>query len=1037
MALPYVDLHVHSTMSFGDGLHYPKDMIERAQALGRQALALTDHGNVSMHASFEREAKKLGIKPIYGVEAYVVRDAKEAREQKQRGRGHMTILANNQKGYQNLLAAVSQSWRNFYYMPLMDNDTLAQFSEGWQVLSGCLSSPLSKAILEERYADAEGIATRFRDVLGFNFSLEAQLFDHEGVRACNRAVVELGKRLKIPVVVTNDVHQLTAEHRSLRQFLHCIRDNRKWNQPASNEYQELTEYQLSDDEIWIHGGLAGLERPDLERAIHNTGVIAATAETYDLPKSGFLRFPLAEGETAVEALLNLIKQGFARRGLPLEGAYFDRAAYEFGIIESKGFIDYFLVVADMVMWAKDRGIVVGPARGSAGGSLVAYLLGITEIDPLQYGLMFERFIDVDRIDFPDIDIDFQRSRRFEIVQYLEDMYGRDRVGLIGNFMQWRGKSSLDAVGRVYSIPQRDINVVKAELDKYEADEDESDFNDIQIALEHSPVAREMMQRYPVLEMAGKLEGQMRTLSTHACGVLLSDRPLTEVCAVYHKPDGDAVASVNMGGAEYLGLLKVDVLGMKTFDVLGDCLEAAGMTPNDLYQLTTDDEETFRGFNEQDVLGTFQFEGHAMRRVLSQMPQVTSIIELSHIGALARPGPLDSGITDAFLRARNGMIPVPSMHPVIDERLAWTFGQVIYQEQITLLAMVVGKMSGGRADSLRKAISKKYGADVIEGMRSEFVTGAVENGMPLEAANDIFTKLLDFGRYCFNLSHSVAYALVSYWTMYFKRHYPTAFYAALLRHEEDQDSLKEYLREWNARGGRILPPHINRSKQSWSVEGPGLIRAGFDALSGIGEETAKLLVAGQPWEGLEDLQTRKFHRPTKVNPARMAAVGNKRIYEILDRAGVFNDDDDADFMGFREFRRIIDSTDVPYRIGKIGQNDTGEDFLIAGTISDVQKRSKREQAQRYHETLDYQNPELDEYVSFVLTDDTGTIPVTLGRYHYPRYRKLIEGAGPSDVLTVMGSKSTFTGRRIMAQDIRLVFVKQGDQYIHVDDLRVDE
>lgn len=1045
--MDYVDLHAHSHFSFGDGTFSPKDMVERAKGLGRKALALTDHENVSGHAEFERAAVAAGIKPIFGVESYFVYGADRQRQlgkskdkdekAQSRKRFHMGILARNVEGYKNLLAGVTDSSRdNFYYKALWDVGVLERHHSGLVVLSGCLSSPISQPLLEGNYALARERAIWFKELLGEDYYLEAQLFDFEKTRMTNAGVLQLGKELGIKVVATNDVHQRVDSDKPLRQLVHCLRDQRKWGEPASNDYQELTEYQLDDDEILLQARLSGLEDVIYELAANTVEV--ADKCNVEIPKSEFLKFPLPPGEEdAARYLYGLIKEGVAQRGIDLgSSVYRDRLLYETNIIESKGFVDYFLVVRDVVQWAKRRGILVGPGRGSAAGSLLSYVLGITNVDPIRYGLMFERFIDVDRIDFPDIDIDFDQERRDEVHQYFRDKYGADRVAMLGTFMMWRSKSSLDAIGRVYSIPQPTIDEVKSELGKFVAD-DEDDFdNAIEIVFDKSPRVKEILQVWPDLQIAKRLEGQMRTLGTHPCGVILSNRELRDTCALYFS-NGEAVTSVNGDNAEYLGLLKIDVLGLSTLTVMRQCMEAAGVEPSSLYEIAHDDPETIKGFNDGDVLGVFQFEGYAMRQVLDQMPNITSLMELSHICALCRPGPLDSGITADFLKSRMGYQPPQSIHPVIDEKLGWTYGYVIYQEQITQLAMLVGGMSGGRADQLRKAVSKKYGADVINSMREEFVAGATQRGVDGDIANHLFDQLLDFGRYAFNLSHSIAYALMSYYSMYLKKHYPTEFYAALLSNEKEEAKRIDYLREWVSRGGRVLPPHYNKSQISWKAEGKNVIRAGFDAIKGIGDKVAERLYENQPYKSPEDLKEMRVKQPTENSPERVALIVTAPQFESLQAVGAFDDDPNADFMGLSAFSDAIEFSEWERKANSVGSEEEGE-IIVAGAVSDRQIKSRYEQNLRYGSTDEVNKPEFDEYMSFVLTDDSGSLPITIGRMVWPRYRKLMtEKVIDGDIVTVIGNTNDTIGKRVMAGKILPMALKFGEQYVSVEEINANE
>ena len=1051
MELDYVDLHLHTHFSFGDGTFSPTDMVNRAKDLGRKAIAVTEHGNVSSHAEFEKAAVKAGIKPIFGIEAYLVPNVEKQRafgkskdkEEKEsaRRRFHMTVLAQTQAGYSNLLSAVTESWRdNFYYHPLWDMQTLNRYGEGLVVTSGCLSGAIGQSLLAGDLQAAEDIALKFKAMFGENFYLETQLFDFEKTRLVNEGVLWLAKKIDVKPIVTNDVHQLVNENRPLRQLVHCIRDQRRWDEPASNDYNELTEYQLSPQEIVDFSQLASLGNY-INQLADNTVEVAEKCNV-EIPKSNFLKFPLPDGEEDANMYLyKLLKAGLSKRGISNQNKeYVDRLVYEMSVIESKGFVDYFLVVSDVVQWAKRNGIIVGPGRGSAAGSLVSYLLGITEVDPVRYGLMFERFIDVDRLDYPDIDLDFDSDRREEVREFFVDKYGADRVSLLGTFSQWKSKSSLDAIGRVYGIPIPVIAEAKSEIGKFTVNEDDEEDadeydNELDVAFDKSPLMKELMVHYPTMNIASSLAGQMRGLGKHACGVILSERPLNEICAVYkYGGTGDPVTSVNGSGAEYLGLLKIDVLGVSALSVLKKCLEYTNMTVEEMYALPHDDPETYRGFNEGDSLGIFQIEGAATKAVLDRMPNIKSIIDLSHVISLCRPGPNDSGITDSFLSARAGMKKPNQIHPVIDEKLAWTYGEVVYQEQITQLAMIVGKMSGGRADTLRKAVAKKYGADFIEGMRAEFVSGALENGLDAALANHLFDQLLDFGRYAFNLSHSVAYSLVSYYMMWFKRHHPTAFYAASLAYTKEDEKTLAYLREFVSRGGKVLPPNYNKSGKTWKMERKNVIRAGFDAIPGIGETVSDYIVEYQPYESPEKFRDMRVKRPTDASPERMALIVNKTQFDSLLKAGAF-DDAESDFMGLQAFCNAINMADWENKTSQILTGDAG-DYVLAGAVSFREIFSQREQNSRYGRTGPIEHPEFDEYMRFTITDDTGYIPVTISRYVWPKFRALmLDRTIDGDIIQVTGFVNEGGNRRIIVKDIKPQMLKLESSYVFFEDKEI--
>lgn len=1051
-SLGYVDLHAHSTHSYLDGCNLPADIAKRVAAVGRGSHALTDHGNVSSHVDWEIAALAEGIKPIFGLEMYFTPSVAADKANKRRINTHMTVLAQDERGYRNLLGMVTESFRDgMYYRALVDEANVRRHKDGLIFLSGCLNSMLSKRILADEgdLNKARRLAEYWRDMVGAdNYFLETQMFSLDKSRLVNEAVMRLHLETGIPMVMTNDVHMLdgTQDQRDNRRLLHCIRDRRAWDEDP-DEFSYADEYILADDEIRPHAEAAGLV--GWYKQMIATGAEIAERCNVTLPKSSFIEFPLPEGVDKREYFYKLVIEGARYRGIDLKGKpeYYERAKYECRLIEDKGYIDYFLVIADMVIWAKENGIFVGPARGSAAGSLVAWLLRITEVDPMEFGLMFERFIDVTRTDLPDIDLDFDKEERWRVKEYMEGKYGKERVAILGTFMEWKGKGSLDAVGKAFHIPPFEVKKVKDLMIERSSADARAGFT-IEDTFEQWPKAKEVAQAYPDIKRAVLLETQMRGWSTHACGLLVSSRPFDEVCAQYYHPDSDeGVASVEYAGAQHLGLLKIDILGIKALTIIREVCDGVGITLQQLYNLPLDDEATFEGFREQDVMGIFQFEGGAMRSLLAQFGGISTFIELSHINALSRPGPLHGGMTTAFINARNGVTEPTRLHPSVDALLSYTYGHVVYQEQILGIAQQVGRLSWEDCNGLRKAMSKKYGREYFDRMRVDFHKGATEgSGLDAETAEKVWNSMITFGSWAFNLSHSVSYAILGYWMMYMKRHYPTEFYAALIKHEENEELVRMYLIEWQKKGGTILQPQYNRSGVYWKPEGHMRIRAGLSAIKGIGEKVAERIVSGQPYASPDDLAKRRSPAPSAKNPSRTALVANKAQVTALESAGAFDDEDDTtnDFLGVQALVDSINSLHAQRKIGGITHEEDGP-VQVAGMLKLRNLRSLKEMQSVkvmhindqgeavLEERKEVKRPDLDEFLSIHVEDDTGIIIASVNRFIYPRYRSMFwDKLSLGDIIVVEGYTSEGY-RNIRVEDVMPAYKRVGNKYVPFDEI----
>jgi DNA polymerase III subunit alpha len=763
MSRQYVNLHGHSTLSTGDGYAMPEEHVRRVAELGQPAMALTEHGNVSSHVKLEQAALEHGIKPIFGVELYC--DTGDERGQLKH---HLTTLAMNQQGYRNLLGLVTETWDNFKYKPTATGDMLAKYSEGLIVLSGCLGGRLATAMLggkgepEKERADlraGRAVVDRFRHVFGDRYYLEVQAHPSlpRQVRY-NQALWRLSEQTGIPLVVTGDTHYPRLEDQELYPLLHAIdrggRNNTVEAQAASWEYDiELTHHSAEDmARLLRQAGLGG-------RAAD--GAVAQSLEIADrctvtLPKLKDLTFPTNRG--SAEELWDWVKEGWHYRGMDQlpraeRAANWDRVRYEMKLVLSKGFTDYFLVISDMVRWAKENGIPVGPARGSAAASLVCYLIRITEVNPMLFpNLLFERFIDPNRHDLPDIDLDFDDDQRWRIRDYLVRKYGSERVGNIGTFVMYKGKNSLDDVARVNRVPKYAVEQIKDKLIE-RASGDLRGNATIEDTIEMFPDVAKVFRDWPVLAQAQRLEGNVKGFSVHAAGLVVAQEPLTDSVAVYTRTDSKtgkraSVCSIDKYDAEYIGALKIDALGLTTMGMIKRCLDMVGMTLEELYAIPLDDESVFEGFRRNEVVGVFQFDGRAMRSVNREVKPDT-FAEICDINALARPGPLHSGAAAEYIMVKHGKKKAEKLHEVVERICAHTNQQIVYQEQILQVVRELGGFTWEQAASIRKLISKKQGEQAFNRMRDLFMEGCARRGDIQEIrAAKVWKQLVTAGAYAF-------------------------------------------------------------------------------------------------------------------------------------------------------------------------------------------------------------------------------------------------------------------------------------------------
>lgn len=886
--MKWVSLHHHNTFSYQDGYATPAQHVARAAELGMTALAATDHGNVSAHPQHEKAAKAAGIKPIFGLEAYMHPDAESRRK------FHLTLLAMNQDGYKNLMRLVSRSYsEGFYYWPTISGRMLAEHHEGLIVLSGCSDSLLSCSLLggknieskDAGYYRAREVARRFKDLLGDRYYIECQQFPElKRTRQLNRQWEALGLELGIPLVGTADVHYPYPDDNEIQLILHAAGrgggNNTVAKQAEGWEYDVRLTFPTSDRRVYDRLRATGLSHRATQEACRSTMEIAERC-TVELPKAAMLRFPIEQfdAQSSEDLIWRWMREGWRyrvaqgnRRMVKYKEDYHARLVREMKDIKTKDFIDYFLLCTDGVRFAKDEGIAVGPARGSAAGSLVCYLLRITEIDPMVYPLMvFERFIDPTRTDIPDIDLDFAGNRRHEVREHYERRYGVDCVGNIANYVRYKGKNSLDDVARVHQVPKYEVETVKSMLIERSGGDSRAD-STLEDTIEMFPRAKEVMNRWPVLWQAARLEGNYRGMSVHAAGLVVTNQPISDVCAMYTREYADGrrieVVSVDKYDAEYVNMLKLDFLGLSTMEMLELALKLAGLSLEDLYRINMDDPEVIEAFKRNDVVGVFQFEGRATRLVNRDVKPDT-FMELADINALARPGPLFSGTTADYIDVKHGRKSPIRWHPMVDKETTETKGQIIYQEQILKILAEVGGLPVAEVHEIRKIISKKLGEARFNESAASFAEGANRlHGIDETTARGIWARLVTAATYAFNVAHCISYSMIAVWSMWFKIHYPYEFYTAMLTLSKE-DNWPRLIKDAERHGVRVRGVTPGRSARDWSISGKSIV-AGWSQLKGVGDVVAGRIMEyaeQHPIRIVDDLMNIKGIGPKSVEKFR--------------------------------------------------------------------------------------------------------------------------------------------------------------------------
>lgn len=871
----FVHLHVHTEYSLLDGASRIEHLIIRAKELGMPAIAITDHGSMYGVIDFYKQAKKHGINPVIGCEVYV---APRSRLEKSAVEGeayyHLVLLAENNTGYKNLVEIVSRGYtEGFYYKPRIDRELLRQYSEGLICLSACIAGEIPAYFLKGDKIAAEKVAAEYKEIFGGgNFFLELQDHGIPEQKKVNAFLIELARKLDIGLVATNDLHYINKTDGECHDVLLCIQMGKTVDDQSRLKFPSNEFYLKSAQEM------AGLFS-GYDEVLANTVKIAERCKVeFEFGKLHLPEFPVPAGLTADAYLRQLCEQNLVRRFPEITAEVTERLDFELSVIGKMDYASYFLIVWDFINYARQNEIPVGPGRGSAAGSIVAYLLGITNIDPLRYGLLFERFLNPERVTMPDIDIDFCYVKRAKVIDYVAGRYGADHVAQIITFGTMAAKAAIRDVGRALNMPYGEVDRIAKMIP-----------NELGITLDKAlKNNQELKQAYhnepavhKLVDLARAVEGLPRHASTHAAGLVISKEPLTAYVPLQNSAEGFVTTQYDKDRVEEIGLLKMDLLGLRTLTVIGDALELIRSSRGinlDIEAIPLKDDKVAEMLAGGDTAGVFQMESSGMTSLVKEL-KPEGFADLIPLVALYRPGPLGSGMVADFINGRHGRKTVTYLHPLLEPILKETFGVILYQEQVMQIASVLAGFTLGQADLLRRAMGKKKHS-VLDAQRDNFLRGARERSLAPGLAAEIFDLMAHFADYGFNKSHSAAYALVAYQTAYLKAHYPQEFMAALLSSVMGaNEKVGFYIEECRRMGIAVLPPDIDASKAAFSVDGES-IRFGLAAVKNVGENAIHHLIAArndqEKFKSLIDFCTRVDMR-----------IVNKRVIESLIKCGSFD------------------------------------------------------------------------------------------------------------------------------------------------------
>lgn len=900
----FVHLHTHTYHSLLDGLTKIDDLVDNVKASGMEAVAITDHGTMSGAIEFFKEATSKGVKPILGIEAYVAARTRFDRDPSyDKPRYHLVLLAKNQIGWQNLCSLTTKAWvEGQYYKPRIDHDIMAEHSEGIICLSGCAGSEISESIRAGDFEKAKELANWYKSVYGEDFYLELQDHGHpecpnhwEVQKEINDGLFRLHEELDIPMVVTCDSHYLTHENQDAHEILLCVGTGSYLNDEKRMSLKEFDLFVTDPRDIIKRWG-----KVDPEIILNTKRIAEKVNFEFEFGKILIPKFPLPEGEESEKGFLDkLVFQGLGERyaGIPVDEVkkmtipeirkklskeVIERVDMELGVLDGMGYNGYFLIVQDFINWGKSQGIVFGPGRGSAAGSIIAYALHITDLDPLEYDLLFERFLNPDRISMPDIDVDIQDTRRNEVIQYCTDKYGIDRVANIATFGKMMAKNAVRDVARVLEVPYSEAD----RMAKLVPDPNQGRHIPLRVSLENDQDLKHEYETNPtaktVYDFAMQLEGTIRNHGVHACGVVIAPDDLVKYLPLEMAQKGVVATQVPMGQVEDLGLLKMDFLGLKNLSIISTAQKIVKKTYGidlDLSKLGLDDKKAYELLARGDSTGVFQLESAGMKRYLREL-KPSKFEDIIAMVALYRPGPMSE--IPKFIARKHGEEPVTYYEDHMENALKNTYGILVYQEQFMQISKEVCGFTGGQADTLRKAVGKKK-IDLMKKMKGEFIEGAVKHSNADRGKVEAFWEHLEeFANYCFNKSHAACYALIAYWTAYIKAHYPDAFMAALMTADsDDTDRLAIEIAECRSMGIEVLGPDVNESFKDFAiVPHENKIRFGLLAVKAVGSGAVDAVLNARKADG-------KFTSILDFAKRVNARQFNKKAWDSLIMTGAFD------------------------------------------------------------------------------------------------------------------------------------------------------
>ena len=966
----YVHLHNHTHHSLLDGLTKVDELVTRVKELGMHAVAMTDHGTLSGTIEFYKACKAGGIKPIIGIETYVAaRTIHDRDPSKDKARYHLILLAMNNQGYQNLMKlSTIANLEGVYYKPRVDHDLLEKYNEGLIAMSACLGGEIGDRLKNDDYAGAKEVALWYKGIFGDRYYLEIQ--DHKEYAEQNKVnelIFKLAAELAIPCVVTSDAHYVRPEDQEAHEIFLCVGTGAYY---ADQDRMSLTDFHLHVTDPIDVIERWGQEHPDI---VTNTRAVADRCDVeIEFGKILIPKFPTPKGTNEKTYLHQRVWQGLLWRygGLSVEEAsvidepearkkllkeVVERAEYELGIIDRMGFNGYFLIVQDFINWGKDKGIIFGPGRGSGAGSIVAYAIRITELDPLHYNLLFERFLNPDRISMPDFDIDIQDTRRDEVIQYCVEKYGTERVANIATFGKMAARAAIRDVARVLQVPYGEAD----RLAKLIPQPVQGRHIPLKVSIEKDPDLRKEYETNPtakrVIDYAIRLEGTIRSHGVHAAGVVIAPDDIVKFTPLEMAQKGVVATQFPMGPIEELGLLKMDFLGLSNLSIIKNALRIIKKVYKvdiDLNAIPLDDTITYELFQRGDTTGVFQLESAGMKRYLKELrPSVFD--DIIAMVALYRPGPMQ--FIDDFIKRKHGERAITYVHPKMENALANTYGVLVYQEQVMQISKELSGFTGGEADTLRKGIGKKI-PEVMAKMKTRFIEGAMEVSDANEADMEKFWKQLeDFAAYCFNKSHAACYGLISYWTAYLKAHYPDAFMAALMTSDaDDVDRLAIEISECKYSGLTVMPPDVNQSFVEFAiVPDEKTIRFGMAAVKGVGTAAVEEVLRNRDADG-------KFASISDFARRVSTSKFNRKAWESLIKAGAFDAFDTRSNLLFN----LDTITAYASRMQK--DADTNQADLFGGlsdavAVPDIQLESAPEQHHE-RERLQWERELLGLYLS---------------------------------------------------------------------------